>query len=89
MKGGRFSLGFLRGRAPVVVVDLVAARGGFGVNPQGLPAGPLGEGKQVVVWISNSSLIGGILFCLLIACSPPLALPAGLKFDGPSPGGGF
>ena len=38
----------------------------FGVDPQGLPAGPLGEGKQAVVLISKSSLIGGILFCFLM-----------------------
>ena len=49
----------------MVVVDPVGAGGVFGVDPQGLPAGPLGEGKQAVVLISNSSLIGGILFCFL------------------------
>ena len=49
----------------MVVVDPVVAGGAFGVDPQGLPAGPLGEGKRAVVQTSNSSLIGGILFCFL------------------------
>ena len=49
----------------MAVVDPVVARGGFGVDQQGLPAGQPREGKQAVVWISNSSLIGGILLCFL------------------------
>ena len=81
-RGGGFSLGLLRGGSPVVVVDLVVAGGVFGVDLQGLPAGLLlrgmggGADLEFLPDWRNPVLLSH-------TCSPPWALPAGLRWMAP------